>query len=95
MKGKFLFSIVVLTLLALLTNISSSIASPGKGYCVLSTKNITPQIVKIAKSMLGNSMGTCTPFTADNKNYQGCVEYHWDKIKGKHKGVTVYIQCQE
>lgn len=93
MKSISLFSTVILTLLVLFTNISPSIASPGKGYCVLPTKDITPQIVKIAKSMLGNPMGTCKPFTIGDKNYQGCVEYHWDKVKGKHKGVTVYIQC--
>jgi hypothetical protein len=92
-KSISLFSIVILALLVLLTNISPSIASPSKGYCVLPTKDITLQIAKIAKSMLGNPMGTCKPFAIGDKNYQGCVEYHWNKIKGKHKGVTVYVQC--
>lgn len=71
---------------------TSMAASPG--YCVLSDRAVTPQIANIARSMLGNPMGTCTPFTLDDKNYQGCVEWHWDQVKGKHKGVTVYIECK-
>lgn len=57
-------------------------------------KEVTPEIGRIARSMLGNSMGTCTPFTSDGKNYTGCVEWHWDQARGKHKGVTVYRECK-
>lgn len=64
------------------------------GYCVLPDKDITYQIVKIARSMLNKPLGTCTPFNIGEKNYQGCVEYHWDEVKGKHIGVTVYTECK-
>ena|SRR5271165_3989602 len=67
----------------------------GIGYCVLPDKNINYKIVKMARSMLNNPLGSCTSFTLNGKDYQGCVEYHWDAVKGKHIGVTVYVKCGE
>lgn len=59
----------------------------------MSNKEVTTEIGVIAKSMLSNPMGSCTPFTSACKNYMGCVENHWDQKRGTHKGVTVYKRC--
>lgn len=88
-KSIFSFSAICLVLLLALP-----IKAAPTGYCVLPDKDITYQIVKIARSMLNKPLGTCTPFSIDDKNYQGCVEYHWDQVKGKHIGVTVYTECK-
>lgn len=89
-----LFSAIAIAIAVLFVGVSSLGAAP-KGYCVLPKENITWQIVKIARSMLNKPLGTCTPFNIADKNYQGCVEWHWDKVKGKHIGVTVYRECSE
>lgn len=90
MKSIFSFSVFCLVLLCL----STSMAAPS-GYCAMSDKEVTPEIGRIAKSMLGNPMGSCTPFASACKNYMGCVENHWDKARGTHKGVTVYKECKK
>lgn len=89
-----LFSAIIVAVILLCISVSSLGAAP-KGYCVLPKKDITWEIVKIARSMLNKPLGTCTPFSIGDKNYQGCVEYHWDEVKGKHIGVTVYIPCKD
>lgn len=88
MKNMFLF---VVFCLALFVG-DTAMAAPS-GYCAMENKEVTPEIGRIARSMLGNPMGTCTPFTSAGKNYTGCVEWHYDKKRGQHKGVTVYKQC--
>jgi hypothetical protein len=88
-KSIFSFSAILVALFLTLP-----IKAAPKGYCVLQDKDITYQIVKIARSMLNKPLGTCTPFSIGEKNYQGCVEYHWDQVKGKHIGVTVYTECK-
>jgi hypothetical protein len=88
-KSIFSFSMIVISLFLVLP-----IKAAPTGYCVLPEKDITYQIVKIARSMLNKPLGTCTPFDIGNKKYQGCVEYHWDQVKGKHIGVTVYTECK-
>jgi hypothetical protein len=88
-KNIFSFSTICLVLLCA----AIAMAAPS-GYCVLPDKDVTPEIGKIAHSMLGNSMGSCTPFSIVSTNYQGCVEWHWDKTRGTHKGVTVYHECK-
>jgi hypothetical protein len=69
--------------------------STSAGYCVLPDKDINYKIVQIARGMLDNPLGSCTPFTLNGKDYQGCVEYHWDAVRGKHIGVTVYRKCSQ
>jgi hypothetical protein len=92
-KSIFSFSVICLMALALCLSTDTSMAA-SPDYCVLPNKDVTPQIVRIARYMLGNPMGTCLKFTLNDKNYEGCVEWHWDQVKGKHKGVTVYIECK-
>lgn len=89
MKNIFLFSIICLALF-----ISDTAVAAPSGYCAMENKEVTPEIGRIAKSMLGNLLGTCTPFTSAAKNYTGCVEWHWDQKRGQHKGVTVYKECK-
>lgn len=89
MKNVFLFSVICFVLLCS----ALAIAAPS-GYCPMSDREVTPEIGRIAKSMLGNPMGTCTPFTSAGKNYTGCVEVHNDAKRGPHKGVTVYKECK-
>lgn len=93
MKAIFSFSAICAMLLLTYQLVNAAPMTAPAGYCVLPDKDITYQIVKIARSMLGNPMGSCTPFSIDDKKYQGCVEYHWDQVKGKHIGVTVYTEC--
>ena len=81
----FLFSLI-------LFSSDKAMAAPT-GYCAMQNSEVTSEIGRIAKEMLGNPMGTCTPFTSAGKNYTGCVEWHWDKKRGQHKGVTVYKEC--
>lgn len=88
-KNIFAFSVFCLVLLCF----STSMAAPS-GYCAMLDKEVTPEIGRIARSMLGNPMGTCTPFTSAGKNYTGCVEWHYDQKRGQHKGVTVYKECK-
>lgn len=88
-KSIFSFSAVC----AILLLGATSKAAPT-GYCAMSNNEVTTEIGVIAKSMLGNPMGTCTPFTSACKNYTGCVEWHYDQKRGQHKGVTVYKKCQ-
>jgi hypothetical protein len=92
MKKKYIFSFNTICLILLCSAIA--IAAPP-GYCVLPQKDVTTEIGKIARSMLDNPMGSCTPFSIGTTNYQGCVEYHWDKVRGKHTGVTVYRECKQ
>jgi len=93
MKNISISKITFFSIILLCMSATPSMAH-SKGYCVLPNKDVTPEIGKIARSMLGNPMGVCTPFTIGKTNYEGCVEWHWDQVKGKHKGVTVYRQCE-
>jgi hypothetical protein len=90
MMSIFLFNILLVGLL-----ISPSAKSASPGYCLLSSKDLTEQIIDVARSILKEPFGTCVPFSIQDKNYQGCVEYHWNLTRGKHKGVTVYTQCSQ
>lgn len=93
MKNLFLLGALCLGLFATTIAADTALAAPS-GYCAMQDKEVTPEIGKIAKSMLGNPMGTCTPFTSAGKNYTGCVEVHNDAKRGPHKGVTVYKECK-
>jgi hypothetical protein len=43
-----------------------------------------------SKSLLSNNIGYQEKITVNGKEYLAKVEYHFNKTKGKHKGVTLY-----
>jgi hypothetical protein len=67
---------------------------PPAGYRALTS--VSPDVGKVAKSLLGNDFGTMIPFTLNGINYMARLEphYHPPGFKGGpngwHKGVTVY-----
>lgn len=58
-------------------------------------------VMKVARSLLGGSFGTTTPFSIGDIHYMARIEPHWHPLdytkgpRGWHKGCSVYIAANQ